>query len=73
MLPGWLRLGDVFCITIKLRFTELYFCAALHLLTALILLSSSRISDKNYLIRWELETVSATDVPTFTLESTFRQ
>lgn len=64
---GW---GAVFCITMKLLFIKLYFHAALNLLTALILLSSSRISDKSYLIQWKFETVSATDVPKFSLKST---
>lgn len=64
---GW---DSVFCITMKLLFIRLYFHAALNVLTALILLSSSRISDKNYLIQWKFETISATDVPKFSLKST---
>lgn len=63
---GW---GAVFCITMRLLFIKLYFHAALNLLTALILLSS-KISDKNYLIQWKFETVSATDTPKFSLKST---
>lgn len=64
---GW---GAGFCTTMQLLFIKLYFHAALNLLTALILLSSSRISDKNYLIQWKFETVSATDAPKYSLKST---